>query len=236
MKLRRPWLVSLVALFAACLIRLWMRSLRYRLVPLDGRRHPTDPRVEPCIYSLWHETILFATIYPARIRVLISRHADGELIAQTCRYMRYEAVRGSSTRHGARALLQMCRGSRRAHFMVTPDGPRGPRRQVQPGLVYLASRTGLPVVACGIGYERAWRARSWDRFAVPWPWTAAVCVIAPPLHVPPDLDRAGLERYRLLAEERMHAATRAAEALARGRPVPAEPLPGDGARRLRASA
>ena len=223
MKLRHPWLIRLAAFFAAWLIRLWMRTVRCRLVfPPDGRRHPPDPRAERFLYAFWHETILFPTAYPARVHILISQHADGELIAQVCRHMRYGVVRGSSTRGGTQAILQMKRLSGRSHLLVTPDGPRGPRRRVQPGVVFLASRTGLPVVACGVGFARAWRAPSWDRFAVPWPWSEAVCVLATPLPVPPDLDRAGIERYRLLVEERLRAATEAAERLAGCRPPPAE--------------
>ena len=63
----------------------------------------------------------------------------------------------------------MLRLSRQAHLVITPDGPRGPRRQVQAGMVYLAARTGVPIVPVGIGYDRPWRTKSWDRFAVPRP-------------------------------------------------------------------
>jgi lysophospholipid acyltransferase (LPLAT)-like uncharacterized protein len=215
MKLRHPWLIRCLTLLAACLIRLWMRTLRLRLYPPPGTGpHPSDPRRARFIYAFWHEALLCPTALPAKIHVLISQHADGELIAQVCRHLRYGLVRGSSTRQGTQALLQMLKISRRSNLLITPDGPRGPRRRVQRGLVFVASRTGLPVIPCGVGYERAWRAPSWDRFAVPYPFTKAVCIGAPPIHVPPDLDRDGLERYRLLVEQQMHAATTAAERLA----------------------
>jgi lysophospholipid acyltransferase (LPLAT)-like uncharacterized protein len=214
MKLRNPWLIRLLALLAAWLIRLWMHTLHYRMVFPDEAVHPADARRTRYIYAFWHETLLFPTRFPTRIHVLISQHADGEFIAQVCRHLRYGVVRGSRTRGGAPAVRQMVRLSRRSHLLVTPDGPRGPRRQVQPGLIYLASRTELPIIACGVGYTHAWRARSWDRFAVPRPWSEAVCVLAPAVHVPPGLDRAGLERYRLLIEERFRQATEAAERLA----------------------
>src|SRR5436190_464721 len=80
-------------------------------------------------------------------------------------------------------VRQMLRVGRKSHLAITPDGPRGPRRQVQPGLLYLAARTGLPIVPVGIGYDRPWRMRSWDRFAVPRPWTRATCVTTEPIHV-----------------------------------------------------
>jgi lysophospholipid acyltransferase (LPLAT)-like uncharacterized protein len=215
MKLRNPWLIRLLAMLAAWLIRLWVNTLRYRIVlPPDAGKHPADPRRQRCIYAFWHETLLFPTRFPTRIHVLISQHADGEFIARVCGHLRYGVVRGSSTRHGASALRRLLRLSRRTHLLVTPDGPRGPRRVVQPGLIYLASRTGLPIHACGVAYTRAWRARSWDRFAVPRPWSLAVGVLAPAVRVPPNLDRKGLEQYRLLVEEHFHEATAAAERLA----------------------
>jgi lysophospholipid acyltransferase (LPLAT)-like uncharacterized protein len=220
MKLRSPWLLRSIALLGACLIRWWMGTLRYCIFVVGGERHPMDARKKRCIYAFWHETILFPTIFRARIRVLISQHADGELIAQACRFLGFQTVRGSTTRGGGQALLELKYHSRKAHLVVTPDGPRGPRRRVQLGLVLLASLTGLPIVAVGVGYSRAWRARSWDRFAVPVPWSKARAVVAAPVHVPARLNRAGLEEYRRLVEERFLAATDAAERWARGGPDP----------------
>lgn len=218
MKLRNPWLIRLAGLLASWLIRVWMSTVRCRFRFGRERVDPNDPATAGrYLYVFWHETMLFlagrkpkATIY-----VLISRHADGELIAQTCRHLGFKVVRGSSTRGGVEAVRQLMRQGRRAHLAVTPDGPRGPRRQVQPGVVYLASRTGLPIVAAGVGYGGAWRARSWDRFAVPKPWSKAVCVVAPAVHVPPNLKKEEIEAFRLAVEERLLAATAAAEKWAR---------------------
>jgi lysophospholipid acyltransferase (LPLAT)-like uncharacterized protein len=82
-----------------------------------------------------------------------------------------------------------------AHLAITPDGPRGPRRQVQQGLVYLAARTGMAIVPVGIAFSKAWRMRSWDCFAMPKPWSSAVCVTCEPIEVPGDTDRAQLITY-----------------------------------------
>jgi lysophospholipid acyltransferase (LPLAT)-like uncharacterized protein len=214
------------------LIRLWMSTLRCRFFFADGISHPADFRKNRFIYAFWHESILFPAAFSTRIRILISRHADGEFIAQVCRFMGLQVARGSSTRGGSAALLELVRFSRRTHLAVTPDGPRGPRRRVQPGVIYLASLTGLPIVGFGVGYSQAWRARSWDQFAVPKPWSKAACVVAPALHVPPRLDRDGLERYRCLLEDRLRDATLAAELWAQGGPRPApheeRDLAGDG--------
>jgi lysophospholipid acyltransferase (LPLAT)-like uncharacterized protein len=150
------------------------------------------------------------------VHVLISQHADGQLIAEVCRHLGFRTVRGSTTRHGVEALRQMLKAARRAHLGITPDGPRGPRRQVQPGLVYVAAKTGLPIVPAGFAYDRPWRARSWDRFAMPRPWSRATCVTADPITVPAELTREGLEEYRRRVEEALLSATDAAERLALG--------------------
>ena len=172
------------------------------------------------LYAFWHENILLPAYHYGRrdIHVLISQHADGELIAEACRHLGFRVVRGSTTRGGREAIRQMLRLSRSAHLAITPDGPRGPRRQVQPGMVYLAALTGLPIVAFGIAFERAWRMHSWDRFALPHPWSAAVCVTAEPIRVPEDIDKDQLEHYRLKVENVMNAATQAAERIVEREP------------------
>jgi lysophospholipid acyltransferase (LPLAT)-like uncharacterized protein len=236
MKLRSPWLIRPLAFLGACLIRCWMGTLRYRLFFADGVKHPTDPRHGRYLYAFWHESILVPTVVTTHIRVLISQHADGELIAQVCRFLGFGVVRGSTTRGGSAALLDLYRQSRDAHLAVTPDGPRGPRRRVQPGLIYLASVTGLPIVVAGVGFSRAWRARSWDRFAVPLPWSTVTSVVPPAIHVPPRINRSQLEHYLRLVEEQFLSVTAAAERWAQGGPRPAADPAWDTLRSSKASA
>src|SRR5262249_2906370 len=99
----------------------------------------------------------------------------------------------------------------------TPDGPRGPRRRVKPGLVFLAAKTGLPIVPVGFAFHRAWRLRSWDRFALPLPWSAVECVTTDPVVVPEDADKGRLEEYQLRVEQALNLATEVAERRAFGR-------------------
>lgn len=213
MKLRDPRLIRMAAVLGAALIRVWMATVRVRSHIGDDTDHPADPDHKRFIYAFWHESLLAPVKFRARtrVRVLISQHADGELIAQACQYLGVGVVRGSTTRGGSAALVKLSDCSQTSHLLFTPDGPRGPRRRVQPGMIVLASRTGLPVVPVGVGYSREWRAQSWDRFAVPRPFCTCVCVAAKAVVVPPDIDRNGLEHYRQLVEERMIEATEAAE-------------------------
>jgi lysophospholipid acyltransferase (LPLAT)-like uncharacterized protein len=217
MKIRKKWMLDALGFFVAWLVRLWIGTLRYRYRPLGPNVDPNQAGFQGrYIYAFWHENLLLPAYHYGRrdIWVLISEHADGELIAKACRHLGFNVVRGSLTRGGVKALRSMLSLSRKGHLAFTPDGPRGPRRHLQPGLVYLASRTGLPIIPVGIAYQRAWRLRSWDRFALPWPWSAAWCVTTAPLHVPPDLDRDGLEEYRRRVEQALHEAGAEAERLA----------------------
>ena len=216
MKLRNPRLIRVVAVFVAVVVRLWMATVRVRVVNGDDAEHPADADRARYIYAFWHEALLAAVTFKARVRVLISKHADGELIARVCQCLGIGVVRGSTNRGGVGAMVELWDCSRQAHLVFTPDGPRGPRRKVQPGVIMLASRSGLPVVPVGVGFSRAWRARSWDRSAVPKLFSTCVCVAGKAIQVPPDVDRDGLEHYRRLVEGSMLDATETAERLAAG--------------------
>jgi lysophospholipid acyltransferase (LPLAT)-like uncharacterized protein len=220
-KLRSPWMIGVAGFLIAWLIRLMVWTLRYRMAGTATNAHPADSRTARHIYAFWHESILAMLVLKTPIRVLIGRHADGETATQVCRHLDIQVVRGSTTRGGGTALLELMNGDRAAHMALTPDGPRGPRRQAQIGVVALASLTGLPVVGVGAGFSRAWRARSWDRFALPCPWSTVYLIATPALRVPPRLDRNGLERYRRLLEESLLNATAAAESWAQGGAEPA---------------
>jgi lysophospholipid acyltransferase (LPLAT)-like uncharacterized protein len=223
MKIRHPVLIKAMGFAIGWLVRLWIGTLRYRYRPLGPNLDPNQPNFQGrYLYAFWHENILVPAYHYGRrdIHVLISEHADGQLIAEACRHLGFRVVRGSATRGGARAIRQMVRRSRSAHLAITPDGPRGPRRQVQAGVVYLAALTGLPIVPFGIAFERAWRMSSWDRFAAPWPWSGAVCVTAEPISVPEDIRKDQLEEYRMRVQQAMEAASEAAERIVRGEPLP----------------
>ena len=158
MKIRQPWLIKAAGFSAAWVLRLWLGTLQ---LPLSAARAQRRSRNGPSagdryIYAFWHENLLLPAYHYGRtgVHVLISQHADGELIAEVCRHLGFPAVRGSPKRGAVKAMRQMVKLARSTHLAITPDGPRGPRRQVQPGLVYLAARTGLPIVPVGFAYDR----------------------------------------------------------------------------------
>jgi lysophospholipid acyltransferase (LPLAT)-like uncharacterized protein len=214
MKLRHPWLIKVLAWLGARTLRLWGRTARFSYRPLGPNVDPgiTDPECS-YLYTFWHESLLapVARWHVSRARVLISRSKDGQLIAEVARFLGLTPVRGSTTRGGMEAVREILRAGGSGHVGVTPDGPLGPCRRVQPGVVYLAARTGLPVVAVGFGFQRAWRTASWDRFVVPLPWTRVTCVSLAPVVIPAEAGRAELEQYRQWLERSLLRATELAE-------------------------
>jgi lysophospholipid acyltransferase (LPLAT)-like uncharacterized protein len=215
MKIQHPLLIKAVGASGAWLVRRLVGTTRFHF-------RYTDPLVNPeiarrlgqrYIYAFFHEVMLFpAHCWPwPEMHILISDHRDGELITQVVKRLGFSVIRGSTTRGGARALREMTLRVDQGNLCFTPDGPRGPRRHVHQGMIYAASRLGLPIVGAGMAFQRPWRAKSWDRFAVPRPFRHAACVVPAAVHVPLDADRDVLESCRLEVERRMQEATREAE-------------------------
>jgi lysophospholipid acyltransferase (LPLAT)-like uncharacterized protein len=217
MKIRHPDLVKLAGFSISWFVRVLVGSVRYRQVTLSPDVDPTRPGLaQRFVYAFWHEAMLLPAYHYRNTptRVLIGEHADGEIMARACGHLGLKVVRGSTTRGGARGLRELVALKGRSHVVITPDGPRGPRRRAQPGVVYVAARTGLPIVPVGLGFHSAWRAPSWDRFAIPRPFSAAVGVLGEPLTVPPDLGRGEVEAWRAKVQEALDHVTQTAEALA----------------------
>jgi lysophospholipid acyltransferase (LPLAT)-like uncharacterized protein len=219
MKIRNPAIIKWIGFLGAALIHWWVGTLSIRLRTVNGQ--PLFPvqagfNEGSCLYAFWHENILAPCGYFGRrdIHVLIGEHADGEMIAQIAGRLGFGLIRGSSTRGGIKAMRQMIRASAGNHIVVMPDGPRGPRRHIEPGLLYLASRTGLPIILVGIGHDRPWRLKTWDRFCLPRPFSRAIVLAAEPIRIPEDAKKEQLEEYRLRLETMLSDLTDFAEQLA----------------------
>jgi len=168
-------------------------SIAVRVLPRRFERERRDP----VIFACWHGRLLIPSF--------THRHRDGEYIARVIERMGFRTIRGSTTRGGVPGLKGMLRLAGQGNDIAfTPDGPRGPRYRVQPGVIYAASRTGLPVVPCAVEANPAWVLRSWDEFTIPKPFGRAVILQGEPIFVPRDIDRAGIDEYRLRLETAMH--------------------------------
>ena len=151
----------------------------------------------PVIYAVWHDRLLLLPyLYGHRgSRVLASRSRDGELVARWIRRFGLEPVRGSSTRGGGEALRLLTRALRSGYeVVVVPDGPKGPREVLKPGVIALARLTGAPIVPMALGASREWRLRSWDEFRIPKPFARCVMRFGEPIYV--ARHRAGEEAAR----------------------------------------
>ena len=191
-------------------MRLLSRSLR---VQHHGREHPEAcwAQGERIIVAFWHGQLLMMPFaYPGREwSILISQHRDGEYIARMAALLGFRVVRGSATRGGARAFRELIAGLRAdRNVVITPDGPKGPRRQVKSGVVELARLSRMPIVplAFAAARVRALR-RSWDQFFLPSPGSPAVYVWGEPIRVPAGTDRGDLPKYQQRLAEGLDALT-----------------------------
>ena len=212
---------ALLGFLGAVFIRLLHLTWR---VDEQPRRQVTRRREsEPtgCVWVMWHSRILIgaATQKGQGMRVMISMHGDGEIIARATTHLGFRALRGSSSRGGSQVLTEaLAEIASGADVAITPDGPRGPRMSVHPGCVLAASRAGVPLVPVGFDATRGRRLRSWDRFLVPRPFTRVAVRFGAPMSIPPDLDRDGVEAWCGRVREALLEVTRqAAEAV--GAPV-----------------
>jgi lysophospholipid acyltransferase (LPLAT)-like uncharacterized protein len=171
------------------------------------------------IYALWHGRILASTLYcrDRGIVVITSENFDGEWIARIIERFGYGTARGSTSRGGSRALVQLrreMRAGRPAAFTV--DGPRGPAEVAQPGAIWLASATGNPVLPLHAEASSFWTVKSWDRHQVPKPGALIAAVLGAPIEVPPRADDATIERARRALESGLRAARATALGLVTG--------------------
>jgi lysophospholipid acyltransferase (LPLAT)-like uncharacterized protein len=160
------------------------------------------------VMAFWHGRILPAAFYFRHrgIVVITSENFDGEWIARIIERFGYGTARGSTTRGGRKAILQMVRDMKNGKPAgFTLDGPRGPARVAQPGAVWLASATGSPLLPFHLEASSYWSARSWDRTQVPKPFSTVALVIGEPLEVAKDASEEALERARLEVERELAA-------------------------------
>lgn len=198
------WLIA----FGVCLLRVWERTLRY---DVDDRAGILGkPVTENYIGALWHNRLL---IFPLVLRrffpnrpgaALISASRDGDLLTDAIHRFGYDVIRGSSSRLGASAILQLTEMLASEHdVVITPDGPRGPAYELGPGIVFLAQKSGASVLPMNLEYSGCWRLGSWDRFIIPKPFSKVRVLISQPHHVNATATPEEFETERLRMQETM---------------------------------
>ena len=191
-------------------MKLWSLTFRYRV---DGNVKILAPEIakEPVIFTLWHNRIF--TMPPIWQRtggktrstvVLTSASKDGTILATAMKMFGLGAIRGSSSRRAVTALIGMKKALKGNYDVcVTPDGPRGPRYKVQPGVIKIAQACGVEIIPIHITYSSAWRLKSWDRFVLPKPFSRVTVTFDTPQRVAKGISDEAFEQARLKLEECM---------------------------------
>jgi lysophospholipid acyltransferase (LPLAT)-like uncharacterized protein len=204
----------LLALTGATILKTLFLTLRLRIEDRSGVLK--EDAGSPVIVCFWHNRILgitfaFDRIYPkkrAGVTVLTSPSKDGEILAQLVGAFGMKAVRGSSSRRGSRALLELVKLIRSGRdIAITPDGPRGPRYSLGPGIILLAQTTGTRIVPAHASFSRCVRMKTWDGFIIPLPFSKVSVTIDEALAIPAELTAEEFETKRQNLEDLLkHAA------------------------------
>ncbi len=207
MKIRSKLLTKLIAIVIVGFLKLLFRTTRIELIwalpELNAYEYDGPKRF---LYCVWHDQMAFPIFAgkPKHMSTLVSRHQDGSFLAESMRLVGISAVRGSTKRGGTQAVRQMMSVAEGKHITITPDGPRGPRRKIKNGIVFLASHSGRPIVPLAFSYHRFWSIQgSWTDLVLPQPFTKVYCLAGTPIHVPPGLTRDELNRYAEVLQQAM---------------------------------
>lgn len=214
-ELRQKWWSRPLGHLMWLLVTATCLTLRKRFINLDEGGIP--PGEKPVIVALWHNRVFvpcyfYKYIIKGRVRMsmLTSASKDGAMLATIAEDYGMRAVRGSSGRRGVAGFMDMVEEIKAGYSMcITPDGPKGPIYRCHPGVIKLASLTGLPIVPLGISLPQAWRvSKAWDRFIIPKPFSRVELRWGKPLRVAPNLS----------AEQLAGECRRLEEALSNGTP------------------
>jgi lysophospholipid acyltransferase (LPLAT)-like uncharacterized protein len=198
----------LLALTGATILKSLFSTLRLHVEDRSGVLK--EEAGSPVIVCFWHNRILgitfaFDRIYPGKragVTVLTSPSKDGEILARLVGAFGMEAVRGSSSRRGSRALLELVRLVRGGRdIAITPDGPRGPRYSLGPGIILLAQSTGARIVPAHASFSRCVRMKTWDGFIIPLPFSKVSVTIDEALAIPGELNGDAFEEKRKNLED-----------------------------------
>ena len=212
--LKQRALFAIVSGLVALILRVLGWTLRSTMSFETDTIDPGLTEYRARIFPFWHRCVLPATYLfrDRRLAVMTSRSADGEYIARVIQKFGFLAIRGSSSRGGSQALLELrTLVENNGTAVFTIDGPRGPRYVAKRGPVLLASMTGAPIIPFYVAVQSAWVLNSWDRFVVPKPFSRIHTHFGNKIYVPKNLDDAQLEQYRLKMQAGLDQATCIAE-------------------------
>lgn len=202
MRIRGKVVDWLIGAFAVLVFRSLFLTLRLRFQTAATTNPYTIEGSERFIYCVWHDQLL-VPIFGGKHRytaALVSQNQDGSFVAAGLRSAGILPIRGSSSRGGAQAMRQLIREAEGKHIVMTPDGPRGPRRELSAGVVFLASHAGRAIVPTAFTCERGWRfGTGWTDLLVPKPFSIVYLLTGEPIHIAPDVTDLRAEVARVQA-------------------------------------
>ncbi|MEJ6582353.1 MAG: lysophospholipid acyltransferase family protein [Akkermansiaceae bacterium] len=203
-EIRTSWKARTSGRILGWFIRLLGMTLRREV---RGDVATVNASTSPVIHVLWHNEIcvspyLWRKMFPKReCVVLTSASKDGAVLASAVKVFKVGAVHGSSSRRGVAALVALRKAAKDGKDLVfTPDGPRGPKYELQPGVIKIAQTSGCLVSPFRIEFSSCWRLKTWDAFQIPKPFSKVVITMLKPMEIPRNLDEEGFENQRQLLE------------------------------------
>lgn len=201
----------------------WPKLARLQQYRVASQAEPSDPArgevTSPALFLFWHEFL--AVLCPrwghSNLTLLISQHRDGEWISQVSKSLGYKTARGSTTRGGSGALRQLVQSARENPIVMTPDGPRGPRRQMSQGAAYLGAKLQIPIIPVGVGVGACWRLKTWDAAPIPKPFAKVRVLFGPKIWLPEGVSREQLQLNQLRLQAAMDDVNTAAQDWVEGR-------------------
>ena len=188
---------SSIACLGYWIIRILGSSLRWQVVNWDALDsvYSSGKRI---ILVFWHGRIFMASYYFRNrgIVVMTSQNRDGEYIARVIQRFGYGVARGSSSRGSQRAAIETLSALKKGKDIgFTIDGPRGPRYIAKPGAVYMAWKSGNPIIPFNVSVQKKWVMKSWDHFQIPKPFSKALILIGNPIYVDKSTSKEDLGIY-----------------------------------------
>lgn len=201
------WKARILAGIGVAIIRAFGCTIRFKLHTKATIAAQDETNY---IWAVWHNCLFsFPIIYrkffaARRGAALTSASKDGEIAAAVVKQLGIAPIRGSNSRRGGQALIELATWLNEGYdIALTPDGPRGPRYHLSPGLILLAKKTGTPIMPVAIHYHDCWKLNSWDQFRIPKPFSRVDIHAGPVVHVPPDINDKQFEEFRLGVQELM---------------------------------
>jgi lysophospholipid acyltransferase (LPLAT)-like uncharacterized protein len=204
-------LLSLISFLGPRIILMLGKSLK---IKWEGEENLKLAQGKSVVYAFWHGRMLILAYSHRKrnVHFLSSQHRDGEISSRIWKRLGFISVRGSTTKGGAQAILEIISKMKSGYdFAITPDGPKGPKFAAKPGVVYIAQKTGRPIIPITYSAKAKWVLKSWDSFIIPKPFSPAVIILGNPIFVPSALLENELEEKRIEVEKSLTEITKQAD-------------------------